>query len=124
MVISMNATAARAHPGGLNAEGCHTNRKTGEYHCHRKTGAPQTFLKRPAAKKPAGKKKVCADFPPCEGCGCAGGPGYRSNSTGECVGYKKLVSECGPFPHVGCTFENAPGTGVNRECVLGGDSLY
>jgi endonuclease G, mitochondrial len=23
-----------AHPGGLNAEGCHTNRKTGEYHCH------------------------------------------------------------------------------------------
>jgi hypothetical protein len=26
---------AQAHPGGLNAEGCHTNRKTGEYHCHR-----------------------------------------------------------------------------------------
>lgn len=26
---------ALAHPGGLNAEGCHTNRKTGEYHCHR-----------------------------------------------------------------------------------------
>ena len=25
----------QAHPGGLNAEGCHTNRKTGEYHCHR-----------------------------------------------------------------------------------------
>jgi endonuclease G len=23
-----------AHPGGLNAEGCHKNRKTGEYHCH------------------------------------------------------------------------------------------
>ncbi|WP_132260308.1 YHYH domain-containing protein [Paucimonas lemoignei] len=27
--------AALAHPGGLNGEGCHTNRKTGEYHCHR-----------------------------------------------------------------------------------------
>jgi hypothetical protein len=26
---------AVAHPGGLNAEGCHNNRKTGEYHCHR-----------------------------------------------------------------------------------------
>jgi endonuclease G len=25
---------ASAHPGGLNAEGCHNNRKTGEYHCH------------------------------------------------------------------------------------------
>lgn len=23
-----------AHPGGTNAQGCHTNRKTGEYHCH------------------------------------------------------------------------------------------
>lgn len=27
--------AAFAHPGGLNAEGCHNNRKTGGYHCHR-----------------------------------------------------------------------------------------
>lgn len=25
---------SNAHPGGLNAEGCHNNRKTGEYHCH------------------------------------------------------------------------------------------
>jgi len=24
-----------AHPGGLDAKGCHTNKKTGEYHCHR-----------------------------------------------------------------------------------------
>ncbi len=26
---------AIAHGGGLNAEGCHHNRKTGDYHCHR-----------------------------------------------------------------------------------------
>lgn len=26
---------ARAHPGGLNSAGCHNNRKTGDYHCHR-----------------------------------------------------------------------------------------
>ncbi|GJL78626.1 MAG: hypothetical protein NPINA01_16150 [Nitrospinaceae bacterium] len=25
-----------AHSGGTNAEGCHHNRKTGEYHCHNK----------------------------------------------------------------------------------------
>jgi len=25
-----------AHRGGVNAEGCHTNKKTGEYHCHAK----------------------------------------------------------------------------------------
>lgn len=29
------AFAAQAHGGGLNAEGCHNNRKTGDYHCHR-----------------------------------------------------------------------------------------
>ncbi len=23
------------HGGGLNADGCHTNRRTGDYHCHR-----------------------------------------------------------------------------------------
>jgi uncharacterized membrane protein len=28
-------TPAAAHSGGLNAEGCHNNRKTGDYHCHR-----------------------------------------------------------------------------------------
>lgn len=28
-------TIALAHGGGLNAEGCHNNRKTGDYHCHR-----------------------------------------------------------------------------------------
>lgn len=27
--------AGFAHPGGLNAQGCHNNRKTGDYHCHR-----------------------------------------------------------------------------------------
>lgn len=27
--------ATEAHPGGLNAEGCHNDRKNGGYHCHR-----------------------------------------------------------------------------------------
>lgn len=27
--------AALAHGGGLDARGCHHNRKTGDYHCHR-----------------------------------------------------------------------------------------
>ena len=31
--------AVAAHPGGLNGEGCHNNRKTGDYHCHRGNGA-------------------------------------------------------------------------------------
>lgn len=28
-----------AHGGGLNKDGCHNNRKTGEYHCHRSNPA-------------------------------------------------------------------------------------
>ena len=35
-----------AHPGGLNSEGCHNNRKTGDYHCHRGASAPRA---RPSA---------------------------------------------------------------------------
>lgn len=29
-----------AHGGGLNSQGCHNNRKTGDYHCHRGGGEP------------------------------------------------------------------------------------
>ena len=29
------AATANAHPGGLDRHGCHTNRKTGQYPCHR-----------------------------------------------------------------------------------------
>lgn len=29
------AAPALPHSGGLNKDGCHNNRKTGEYHCHR-----------------------------------------------------------------------------------------
>lgn len=28
-----------AHPGGLDAHGCHNNRKTGDYHCHSGSGS-------------------------------------------------------------------------------------
>lgn len=35
ITIAGISTPAFAHGGGLNAEGCHNNRKTGDYHCHR-----------------------------------------------------------------------------------------
>ncbi len=35
IVLLVLPLAASAHGGGLNADGCHTNRKTGDYHCHR-----------------------------------------------------------------------------------------
>lgn len=34
----ISETQARAHGGGLNACGCHFNRKTGECHCHQNWG--------------------------------------------------------------------------------------
>lgn len=46
-----------AHGGGLDQNGCHTNRKTGEYHCHRAgiqppsgtRAAPQRNLSNPSS---------------------------------------------------------------------------
>lgn len=39
VLLSLPGTAL-PHGGGLNAEGCHNNRKTGDYHCHRAGAAP------------------------------------------------------------------------------------
>ena len=44
LAICLLAPPASAHGGGLNAEGCHTNRETGDYHCHR----PQVLSSPPA----------------------------------------------------------------------------
>lgn len=38
--LIFTAVAVIGHPGGLNAEGCHNNRKTGDYHCHRAQADP------------------------------------------------------------------------------------
>jgi hypothetical protein len=64
----------------------------------------------------------CPERPPCKGCGCKGGPGYRINATGKCAGFKALERQCGNPPTLRCTFENAPGTGLNRNCALGKNS--
>jgi len=34
LLLALAGGIASGHGGGLNAEGCHTNKKTGEYHCH------------------------------------------------------------------------------------------
>ena len=40
LLIILTAAETAAHPGGLDASGCHRNRKTGEYHCHRAQQPP------------------------------------------------------------------------------------
>jgi hypothetical protein len=43
----------------------------------------------------------------CTGCGCRGGPGWRSKRTGQCVGWDDLTRECGNPPNSDrCTKEN------------------
>jgi hypothetical protein len=42
---------AFAHPGGLDAEGCHTNRKTGDRHCHGAASATSSRASKPAAAR-------------------------------------------------------------------------
>jgi hypothetical protein len=32
---AMTPVPALGHSGGLDAQGCHNNRRTGDYHCHR-----------------------------------------------------------------------------------------
>lgn len=39
-VVAVPALPTFAHSGGLNAEGCHNNRKTGDYHCHGGSARP------------------------------------------------------------------------------------
>lgn len=52
-VLLLFISFAQAHPGKANADGCHTNRKTGEYHCH-----PQKKSLEP--KQRAGEHEVTA----------------------------------------------------------------
>ncbi len=47
---------ACSHGGGLNAEGCHNNRKTGDYHCHRGNPAPK--LSKKAGSRPGSIERL------------------------------------------------------------------
>jgi hypothetical protein len=38
-ILGLVSPGADSHSGGLDANGCHTNHKTGEYHCHRPQSA-------------------------------------------------------------------------------------
>lgn len=65
LVLALPATVS-AHPGGLNAEGCHNNRETGDYHCHRggrSSGGPSRprgMISSPPARSSGGAYANCA----------------------------------------------------------------
>ena len=74
--------AAVAHPGGLNGEGCHNDRKNGGYHCHRGGGASRSPSTegRPQALSGASAGRAFANCSAARAAGAApvrrGDPGY------------------------------------------------
>src|SRR5262245_31081119 len=69
VATASTGSAAWSHGGGLNAEGCHTNRKTGEYHCHRapRASSPPRLAPRAGPDgRSCGEKMYCTQMRSCE----------------------------------------------------------
>lgn len=76
-------TPAWAHGGGLNAEGCHNNRKTGDYHCHREPAPDewQDEVDEPPSKprRSASARRAFRKEHPCP---------VTGKTTGRCPGWE------------------------------------
>jgi hypothetical protein len=88
---------ALAHGGGLDRNGCHTNRRTGDYHCHRGPGAAAAARARvrPAGARPPSGARPFSNCSDARAAGAApvrrGEPGYgrhldRDNDGVGCEG--------------------------------------
>ncbi|HEX8612409.1 MAG TPA: YHYH domain-containing protein [Telluria sp.] len=55
VIFLLSAPNALAHGGGLNSEGCHNNRRTGDYHCHRAQPSHRPAAARSAMEEPVEK---------------------------------------------------------------------
>lgn len=77
VVLCFLSALSFAHGGGLNAQGCHNNKKTGDYHCHRAPAAAQPANRAGTVKK--SNSGICH----------ATGPTYY-NRTKTFVSYKTL----------------------------------
>lgn len=81
-----------AHGGGLNADGCHTNRRTGDYHCHR-------------GSNPARSSSRSSDSPP------------KSSSQSLSLAPQRLGPTTGAYRN--CAEARAAGAAPVRRGVLG-----
>ncbi len=57
LLVSFFPLKAHSHGGGLNKQGCHNNRSTGDYHCHRGNNTKQSKY-----PKSGGKSFANEDF--------------------------------------------------------------
>ena len=72
-----------AHGGGLDKNGCHTNRKTGDYHCHRGAPAPQRNSYAPASRLSAAPPaRASGAFANCDEARAAGAAPVRRGDPG------------------------------------------
>jgi len=78
-LISAVPFMANGHGGGLNAEGCHNDRKNGGYHCHR-VAAP---VPQPLFTEPSQSQRAFRNCAAARAAGAApvryGDPGYGSH---------------------------------------------
>lgn len=68
---------AAAHGGGLDAKGCHNDRKNGGYHCHRGSSASQS-----SSPKRAGSSGGSTYYANCSAARAAGAAPVRSGDPG------------------------------------------
>ncbi|WP_240959902.1 excalibur calcium-binding domain-containing protein [Novosphingobium olei] len=82
--MAASSAGALAHPGGLNAEGCHNDRRNGGYHCHR-SGGSGASSSRLASPRSLRSRNDGGYYPNCAAARAAGAaplrrgdPGYRA----------------------------------------------
>lgn len=66
LLLAVMPLISWAHGGGLDANGCHHNHKTGDYHCHRAQAPRRETPPRSAASGQCGVKSYCKDMVSCE----------------------------------------------------------
>jgi hypothetical protein len=54
LALLLGCGFAYAHSGGTDAQGCHTNRKTGDYHCHGSKASSAAAAPRPSPPQQSG----------------------------------------------------------------------
>lgn len=52
LTLTVTSSGAIAHGGGLDANGCHNDRKRGGYHCHNGGGSPPARRPEPVREPP------------------------------------------------------------------------
>jgi hypothetical protein len=85
--LAVFVSAASAHGGRTNAEGCHNERATGSYHCHGRKAPPRKVDYLAADAQPASGGPAYRNCPAARAAGAApvyrGEPGYGTHLDGD-----------------------------------------